>query len=183
MTLPEGFSPLPFVAARGIPQTVSHAVGTHRLRVTIVASATDLPALLQSSATQVVVDTVTEGLSRRDGRPVGVRDRFRAAASTTLSAEVIRPILIVRENEVLLGALPARPHTLLRFGVTESSGLVVDLYVDTLILTVGSFIQPGETGGFIGIGIRPADKGAGPPTSLRRTEPPVALEDLYASLL
>jgi hypothetical protein len=146
MTLPVGFSPLPFSAARGIPQTVPF----ESYRVTLVASTSDLPALLQTSITETVIDMNARCSARPVTVPVDERELFRSPAPSTIDA--IRPMVIVRENDTLIGSLPALVGTVLRFGLVDT--LAVEIWIDTFVLAAASLTQPGDVGAQLSIGIR-----------------------------
>jgi hypothetical protein len=176
MSDPDGFVPLPFAAARGVPQTVQTEVGGHRLRVTLAVAASDLPALIATSPTSTLVD-LTEGRRRRTSVPGDVRDRFRSGAPATLSTEVVRPVLLVRERGVLLGARPASVGAIVRYGSVDQGGLVAEVLVHALELVAGALTGPGELGGRISIGIRAPVPLA--PVGRRR---PLSPEQLHASL-
>lgn len=173
----EVFVPLPFDPARGVPQTVPAEVAGHHLRVTLAVAATDLPGLVATSPTAVLVDAAARGLVRRETVPDDAEDRFRSPAPATLSPEVLRPLLMVRENDRLLGVRPAHPRTVLRFGSAGHGGLVAELRVDSLLLLAGSLTRPGALGGAIRIGIRRPSTPR--PPALQR---PLTVEELYAAL-
>lgn len=159
MTLPSVYTALPFNAANGIPQTVPYDIGARRLRVTIVASATDLPALVQTSRTEQLFDLVDWGTTPRTGIPASDDERFIAPAQSTLAPAVVCPRLVVRDGETIIGSLRVRPRRPLRFGRTEPGALAVEIYIETLCLAAGSLVQPGELGATIVAGIRPVTAG------------------------
>jgi hypothetical protein len=154
VTLPAEYTPLPFLGSRGIPQTVPFDVGSRRLRVTIVASVTDLPALRSLPATQVVFDGAAEERRRPTAVPGAPADRFSAAPPDTLAPSVLRPQLVVSDDGATLGSRPILVGSPLLVGSTAAVPLLVEVYFDSLVLTVGSLSQPGELGGAITAGIR-----------------------------
>lgn len=177
MSAADLFVPLPFDPARGVPQTVPAEVGGHHLRVTLALAATDLPALVATSPTATLVDVGAHGLRRRAKVPADESDRFRSPAPATLSADVLRPVLMVREADHLLGVRLALAGTVLRFGSVEQGGLVAEARVDTLVLPAGSLVNPGALGGSIRIGVRSPH----PTTAILRVRP-LSTEELYAAL-
>jgi len=179
MTLPAEYTPLQFQAARGIPQTVPFDVGSRHLRVTIVASVTDLPALRALPATQVLFDGGADERRRPTSVPQDARRRFTTAPPDSLAPSVLRPQLVVSDGATTLGSRPILVGTPLLVGTTAEASLLVELYFDSLVLTVGSLSQPGEFGGLITAGVRIRNRGVerfenapGPLTVRRPPKPP-----------
>jgi hypothetical protein len=146
MTLPVGYTQLPFSAARGIPQTVPF----QDLRVTILASSSDLPAVIQTPQTQIIVNMNERCTARPTEVPADERDLFHSAPPSTLDA--IRPVIVVRTNDSILGTQPAFVGTPLRFGLVGS--FEVEIFVETLKIAAATITQPGEVGAQMSIGIR-----------------------------
>ncbi len=181
MTLPADYTPLPFQGGRGIPQTVPFDSGSMHLRVTIVASATDLPALRSLPATEVLVDGRGEEGRRPADVPADARARFVAPPPQSLAPAVLRPQLVVSDGSSTLGTRPILVGTPLAIGTTGDSPLLVEVLFDALVLSVGTLTQPGELGGAIVAGIRIRNQGLA-----RHESPPAAAtttEGIYASLI
>jgi hypothetical protein len=159
MSVPAGYTPLPFAPARGVPQTVPFDVGAVRLRLTIVASLTDVPALRSLPATEVLFDGRADERRRPVSVPGDPRARFVAAPPETLAPSVLRPRLVVSDGATTLGSRPILVGTPIVVGTVEPSPLRVEVVFDSLVLTVGTLSQPGELGGSITAGIRIRDRG------------------------
>lgn len=181
MTLPADYTPLPFQGGRGIPQTVPFDSGALHLRVTIVASATDLPALRSLPATEVLFDGRAEETRRPSAVPADARARFVASPPHTLSPAVLRPQLVVSDGGATLGTRPILVGTPLVIGTTATSPLTVEVLFDTLALSVGTLTQPGELGGVIVAGIRVRNQGVARFESAPVIE--TTTEEIYASLI
>jgi hypothetical protein len=180
MSLPTDYTPLPFLAVRGIPQTVPVDVGTVHLRLTIVAAVSDIPALRSLPATHVLFDGGAEERRRATSVPANARARFVAPPPDTLAPSVVRPQLVMSDGAATLGSRPILVGTPLLFGSVEQSPLLVQVLFDTLLLTIGTLTQPGELGGSIVSGIRIRTKGVERFQSAPRAESTV--EEIYASL-
>lgn len=183
---------LPFVAARGIPQTIPFDAGERRLQLTIVATVTDLPALASMPQTHVLFNgaaletarstvATSEGEDEEDRtstQSVDTWTRFRASAPSSLSPSVLRPYLVIRDANTLLCSRPILTGTWLRAGVTSDAALLVEVRFTTLLVTVGSLTQPGEFGGAITAEIRVLTGG-----TLRFVKSHGREEDLYNALV
>jgi len=180
MTLPADYTPLQFQGGRGIPQTVPFVSGGLHLRVTIVASATDLPALRSLPATEILFDGRAEETRRPYGVPADARTQFVLSPPHTLSPAVLRPQLVVSDGSRTLGTRPILVGTSLAIGTTTASPLVVEVLFDSLVLTVGTLTQPGELGGVIVAGIRVRNQGVPRYESAPVTE--TTTEEIYGSL-
>jgi hypothetical protein len=180
-TLPADYAPLPFQGGRGIPQTVPYDSGGLHLRVTIVASATDLPALRSLAATEVLFDGRAEETRRPDGVPADARAWLVQPPPHTLSPPVLRPQLVVSDGTSTLGTRPILVGTPLAVGTTAESPLVVEVLFVSLVLSVGTLTQPGELGGVIVAGIRVRNQGVARYESAPATAS--TTEEIYASLV
>jgi hypothetical protein len=180
MTLPADYTPLPFQGGRGIPQTVPFDSGGLHLRVSIVASATDLPALRSLQATEVLFDGRAEETRRPAGVPADARARFLTPPPHTLSPPVLRPQLVVSDGSATLGTRPILVGTPLVVGTIPESPLLVEVLFDSLVLSVGTLTQPGELGGLVVAGIRVRNQGVPRFESAPVTES--TTEEIYASL-
>ncbi|WP_420451182.1 hypothetical protein [Ilumatobacter sp.] len=143
----ETMVPIPIVAARGVPQTVPVDAAGRRFSVTLSASVADVPALRSIAATDVLVDAVAEQQHTRNSVPGDARSWMVGAAPSTVSADLVRPHLAVREDGVLLGSRPVIVGRELVYGHNEGSPLVIKVTVQECTLTAASLIRPGETGG------------------------------------
>ncbi len=156
-----------FSPARGVPQSAPIDLGGRRFTVTLAASITDVPALRATGATTVLVDAVAEQRARRVRVVDDARALLRAAPPPTLSSQMIRPVLAVRENQRRLGVRDVVIGRTLRFGSEAGSDLAVEAVVDELRLTAGTLTRPGDTGAVIRIRVRLATQGV-----TRNEQPP-----------
>lgn len=180
MTLPAEYTPLRFLGGAGVPQTVPFDVGSQRLRLTIVASVTDLPALRSLPATQVLFDGRADETRRALEVPDGAAARFLASPPHTLAPRVLRPQLVVSDGGATRGSRPILVGTPLVVGTTTDAALLVEVLFDSLVLTVGTLTQPGELGGSIVAGVRIRSRGVERFERAPAPEPDV--EEIYASL-
>jgi hypothetical protein len=172
----EIYTPLPFVGARGIPQTVPFDAAGHKLRITLVAGVSDVPALRSLPQTANIFDGRHLETTRATFVPENERSLYISPSHESLSAAVLRPFVVVREGETIVGSRPVLTGTPLRIG--NSSPLLVELLFETLTITSGSVTQPGDFGAVIDAGIRVLTNGT------PRFEKPTTQEeeDLYGSL-
>lgn len=175
MTLPAEYTPLPFQAARGVPQTVPFDAGSRRLRLTVLATVTDLPALRTVAATHIVFDGGAGERTRPTSVPREPRQRFLASPPSTLAPAVVRPHLVVSDGTTTLGSQSILVGTPAVVGATAEASLLVEVLFDRLVLTAGSLIQPGEFGGTIVAGARIRNIGVkrfeNAPGTLQRKKP------------
>lgn len=141
--------PVPFEAARGCPQTARLELAGRQFSLTLTASTADIPALRSVAATDRIVDGERRAFERPSELPAAPANRFEADPPSTLDASIVRPTLIVRERERLVGARPVHVGRRLRFGTTSSSPLEFDVWFDELALTAGSLIRRGDSGASI----------------------------------
>lgn len=171
------FVAIPFNPARGVPQTVPVDIGGRRFAVTLVASATDLPALRSVAGTDRLVDLATEQRSRPTAVPADARAWVAGPAHPSLSSAIVRPHLAVREQGTVLGSRSVVLGRPLLFGSTGHTALAVEIVVDALTLTAGSLTRPGDTGAAIAarLGLRTAGVS-------RHARPAASEEDPYDQL-
>ena len=173
----DDFVLVPFSPARGVPQSATVDVGGRRFTLTLAAALTDVPALRATSATTVLVDAGAEQRTRPEEIVEDARAMMRAAPPATLSPQVIRPVLAVREDLRRLGVRHVVTGRTLSFGNDEASPLALEAVVDELRLTAGSLTRPGDTGAVIQIRVRLATRGV-----VRNEQPPPIEEDPFAAL-
>jgi len=172
MSLPLGFARLAFVDSGGFPQTVPFPVGPHRVRVTLVVLVADLPALLSTDHTEVLLDLAADAHVRPASTPTDHGAHYRGASPGSLTSAVVRPYLYVRDGDELVTSRPAVAGRALACSV--SGARRVELWVDKLRITAGNLRQPGELGSVITIGVRAADQGRDRldlPTPLEEEDP------------
>ena len=152
--LPSEYDSLDFVARRGVPQTVSYTVRSRTISLTLVGGLGDLPALARADATLALVDAEAEAAARPTSIVESPRELLRLAAPASVSSEAARVALLAREGTRLLGVAPVRAGVPLTFGLSEASGLVLEVYFASLELYAGSFVRPGDIGAEIVAGAR-----------------------------
>lgn len=157
MSLPIGFAQLAFVDSGGFPQTVPFSLGPHRIRVTLVVLVADLPSLLSTDHTEVLLDLVADAHVRPASTPTDHGAHYRGASPGSLTSAVVRPYLYIRDGDQLVASRPVVTGRALACSV--SGARRVELWVDQLRVAAGNLRQPGELGSVITIGIRAADQG------------------------
>jgi hypothetical protein len=162
VSLPDGFTPLTFAAARGVPQQASHEAAGRQLTVTLLATTADLPRVLDAEPVAVAFDSRAAAVPRTavpaDARAAAVTPPPDSAAPGAVGA-----YLVVADPAGVLGAVPAVPGRPLPVASGGDPGLLVELWVDDLVLPAGSLVRPGELGGSVVVGIRDASHGATEP--------------------
>lgn len=188
MSLPDGWTPLPFDPARGVPQVVPLPGPVPGLRAAVVAGTADLARLLSAPTGQVVHDTgerlLTSGPAAGPdvGTPAHVAtvDRavaaFTAAAPDSLATSTVGVWIVVTAGSTVHCTWPALPGRALP--VRGDGRLLGDLWIDELRLAAGSLVRPGEHGSRIAVGWRPAGTPT-PPGTVRTT----AEEDPHVGLI
>ena len=165
MTSPAGFLPVPLSDAGGFPQSVPLAAGPgggEPLRLSVVASVSDLAVLLTVDGAALVRDALAATIpAPRAGLP---RDRWQAAdavaraaiaapGAATLSGAEVSVALVVSSGGRVVTVWPPLP--LRRLPVHDAGGLRGELWVDELAITAGSLVAPGASGARIAIAWRP----------------------------
>lgn len=130
MTLPAGWTPLPFAPSRGLPQVVA---ATADIAVALVAVPTDLPRVLHAAPTTPVYDTTA---------PVPGGDALTATVLT----------LVVLRGTAVAGSWPPLPGR--RLDVHDGAELLGSLWVADLAVTAGALVGGGPHGARISIGWR-----------------------------
>lgn len=171
MSLPVGFSPLPFDPARGVPQVVPLPGPVPGLRVALVAAAADLARLMSAAAEQVVHDVAVRRVRVSDTAPAhGDQSAHLAAHRTAVAGFVAAPRdsldpaavpvwLVVSGASGVHRCWPAVPGRPL--GVRGDGRFLGDLWIDELRLAAGSLVRGGECGSRLAIGWRPAGGSTG----------------------
>lgn len=122
--LPAGWTPLPFVPERGVPQQAQARVGGRTVSVILAAVGADLVALLAAPGTVPVVDGSAESAPRLS-LVADARAAFTAAPPGVLDAGAVRPYLIVAEAGRLIGSAPVvvgRPLVFATWGTSGAPG-------------------------------------------------------------
>jgi hypothetical protein len=170
------YTPLAFVAARGIPQTVAFDAAGHQLRVSLLAAVSDIPALRSLSQTTLLFDGRALESQRPTSVPSDERELYTAEAHDSLAPAVLRPFVVVREGQHVIGSAPVLVGTPFRVG--SNTSLLVELLFDALQITSGSITQPGDFGSVISAGIRVMTSGVERFETVASREE----EDLYGTL-
>jgi hypothetical protein len=160
--LPAGFSPLPFNAARGLPQQVRVTANGRALAVTLVAMTGDIVGTLVLDRTRVVVDGAEEQAPRDASRERDVRAGLTAQPPDALGSAAVRPYLVVLDGGQVIGSAPVVVGRPMAFGTSQTAGLVIEVLVTELRLAAGALVEPGDVGSRIVAGFREAGAG-GPP--------------------
>ncbi len=193
MSLPDGWTALPFAAAGGVPQAVPLTGPVPGLLAVLVAEPADLARLLSAPADQAVHDAA-ERLARRakaSGRPgtagpahvVAVQTAlaaFTAGPPDSLATAAVPAWIVVRGVSGVLGTWPALPGRALP--VRGGGRYLGDLWIGELCLAAGSLTEGGEHGSRISIGWRPAGGPAATAAMTAAAAGPTE-EDPYAGLI
>ncbi|WP_125130401.1 hypothetical protein [Microbacterium sp. 10M-3C3] len=182
MTLPDGFAPVALDAAAGIPQTATLGPGRSApLRLSVVAAASDLAALLSSERDRRLWASAT-ARERRTGvrapadpwraADAAARAALAANPGDTLDPERILVSLIVHESRRVITVWPAIPGRPLP--VRDAAGLRGTLWVEDVVISAGSLVATGATGARLAIAWQ-----SGSPVV---ATPPAREEDPYVSL-
>jgi hypothetical protein len=169
MSLPDGFAPLLFDAARGVPQAVPLPDSVPGLRAALVGGTGDL-ARLMSAPTDLVAHDATELLTRRatdaGGSAAGAETAahvvahraavtaFTAAPPDSLTTAAVPLWVLVLGGSTVHGSWPALPGRALP--VRGDGRFLGEVWIDELLLAAGSLVRPGQHGSRIVIGWRPA---------------------------
>ncbi|MEV1289106.1 hypothetical protein [Micromonospora sp. NPDC049679] len=184
MSLPDGWTALPFDAARGVPQAVPIAGPVPGLRAVLVTGAGDLPRLLCAPVDQVVHDAALRrapvgATAVGVGLPIHIAAHRQAVAALTapppdsLSTAATSAVILVIGPSGVLTTWPALPDRALP--VAGDGRLLGELWIDDLRLAAGSLVRGGECGSRISVGWRPVGGAA--------TQPRPEEEDPYAGLI
>ena len=159
MSLPDGFTPLAFAAARGVPQQATVEAAGRRLTVTLVATAADLPRILDAEPVSVVYDSRAAAVPRAEV-PADARAAATVPPPEGAAVGAVGAYLVVADPAGVLGTVPAVSRRPLPVTSGADPGLLVELWVDELVLPAGGLVRPGEFGGGVVVGIRDASHGA-----------------------
>lgn len=166
---------IPFDASRGCPQSATLDLGRRRFTFTLVATVADLAALGSVDVTSLLLDSNAAG--RVAHVPADAGELFVQPPFSTLSPEIVRPMLVVREGATVLGARSLVTNTVLHYGTTESSAAALDVVVTELRLAASALIRPGDVGNVIRAQAELRTAGVD-----RFESPPLTKEDPYGEL-
>lgn len=150
----EAYASLAFSASRGVPQSVSYDADGKRFRIVLLATVSDIPALQQTPRTDVIWDGGALATNRLTEVPASPQARLKVVAPSTLAALVATPRLAVFDSDTLLGCRPVIVGAPMVFATNDDHGALVEVMVETLTLTAGSLVQPGDFGSSMSLGIR-----------------------------
>ena len=185
MSLPHGWTPVELSADRGLPQSAPLTGPGAPLRLVLAGVAPDLAALLSAPADRAVWSTTAAPAVE----PVWPPETTWPSAANAAAAALTRPpgdslspagilvtLLVVSAGSVVTAWPPIRARAL---AVRDATGLLGHLWVDELVVTAGSLVSGGPSGGRVSVGWRPLGTNdvittGGRPSSVRPEEDPYA---------
>jgi hypothetical protein len=157
--LPNGYTPVAFSVAGGLPQRASVVLGDAVFRLTLAGAVGDLPALIDADETLVLVDIRRDGQRPREQVPTDARAWLSGVPANTLAPASIRLHLMAHRGDTLLGVLPVAVGTPMRYGTTRGTGLHMEVLITELVVPAGALVRPGPFGLVLEAGIRRLDQG------------------------